>query len=499
MPSWFSSRPGTVPCFQNGRPGTRKGTPITTVLHGLDAIGWDALRHAYGAAGDVPALLRAIADGDDPLGAVDELDVKIYHQGGAVFSAAAAALPFLTGLAASAETDAGVRAAILDTVGRLADEARLADARAIAREWPAAWDAALPRLLALLADPDAVVRRAAVSALDGAAADADTVTMALRARRPDEDDPAARLEAVLVVGGLAKAATAAVLPETLAWLRDLCGDPDPDTRLAALLALAEAVPAQRLGDDLDAVVAAARQAEPDVWRDVPHVGDMPDDLVATYGGMPARLVTWIGAHLEDEVPARTRLCLAFGGDRDADRRIGAVRNAADLLSAWRSPAGRLVPLLAERTADGGGPARAYATHVLAAMAGGPDGARDGEVFAARLDDPHRLARHNEQTVADVAAWGLARLGDARCVPYLAERLAAPNLGYGTAVVGAPAAPGTRRGCRRPSRCWSRCATTPASCSRSSANASGTARQATSGPWPTCSNDGGARRPRPSPS
>ncbi|WP_345472814.1 hypothetical protein, partial [Actinoallomurus oryzae] len=45
---------------------------------------------------------------------------------------------------------------------------------------------------------------------------------------------------------------------------------------------------------------------------------------------------------------------------------GAVRAAAEVFSTWRSPGERLLPALAERTADPAGAVRAYATHVLAA-------------------------------------------------------------------------------------------------------------------------------------
>jgi hypothetical protein len=35
------------------------------MFSGLDDIDWTELRHAYGSAADVPALLRALADGEE--------------------------------------------------------------------------------------------------------------------------------------------------------------------------------------------------------------------------------------------------------------------------------------------------------------------------------------------------------------------------------------------------------------------------------------------------
>ncbi|TMQ90933.1 hypothetical protein ETD83_33200 [Actinomadura soli] len=63
-----------------------------TLLQGLDDVDWTALQHAYGPAGDVPGLLRGIAEGPDPGDDLDDLDVKIFHQGGFVCSAATKAV-----------------------------------------------------------------------------------------------------------------------------------------------------------------------------------------------------------------------------------------------------------------------------------------------------------------------------------------------------------------------------------------------------------------------
>jgi hypothetical protein len=66
------------------------------LLDGLDSIDWASLRHAYGSAGDVPGLIRALASSDDEQRkqAVYELFGNIWHQG-TVYPATAAAVPYL--------------------------------------------------------------------------------------------------------------------------------------------------------------------------------------------------------------------------------------------------------------------------------------------------------------------------------------------------------------------------------------------------------------------
>ncbi|MEU5990158.1 hypothetical protein ABZ806_14405 [Spirillospora sp. NPDC047418] len=364
-----------------------------TLLDGLDEIDWTALRHAYGQAGDVPDLLRGIVEGPDPAGALDDLDGKIYHQGGIVFSAARAALPYLVALAGDPAVP--VRPGLLELIGRLVDEANIVSPSWVDDGWPDAWAAALPRVLALLDDPDVSVRRELTSTLSDARADADTVVPALRARWDVEDDGAVRLGLIIATGELAGGCTAGVLPEALLWLRDLRRHGDAQIGMAAEMALAKAVRAQR--PDLGALVAAVR-GDISVWRDTPWVEDMPADLREFYGGRAARLLGWLGHRLQDDTAACTELAAAFLGDGDGDRRIGAVKIAADVLSAARSPVMRLLPGLVQCSTDESPAVRAHATHLLAALDEG-----DTDLLAARLDDDARLSRHGDGQIADLAA------------------------------------------------------------------------------------------------
>ncbi|NED58864.1 hypothetical protein G3I24_49275, partial [Micromonospora aurantiaca] len=187
--------------------------------------------------------------------------------------------------------------------------------------WPDAWAAALPRVLSLLDDPDVAVRRELTSTLSSARADADTVVPALRARWGDEGDGAVRLGIIIATGELAGGCTAGVLREALSWLRDLRRHDDAQLRMAAEMALAEAVRTQR--PDLGTLVAAVR-GDIGVWRDTPWVGDMPADLREFYGGGAARLLGRLARRLEDDTAACTELATAFIDSGDSDRRIGAV-------------------------------------------------------------------------------------------------------------------------------------------------------------------------------
>lgn len=398
-------------------------------LPGLARVEWSTLRHAYGSAGDVPELLRRIADDEDAPDALSDLSNNLYHQGGFVCSAAVAALPFLVRLAESAEVT--VRRGVVGLIGELTEQAVIAAPRYVDSGWRPAWRAVLPSLLALLDSADVQVRRAQARALSEAAADADPVVTALRDRYSREEDPAVRIGVILAVGELTARCTAEVLPETVIWLRELRAHADAQIRLAAAVALDQAIVAQRLGADPDTLIKAIGDDGIGVWRDVPWVGTMPAQLTEHYGGSAARLVGWVDGRLGDDATARTEVCLAFIGHRDADRRVGAVRAAAEVFSTWRSPGERLLPALAERSADAVGAVRAYATHVLAAAGEETDRYRD--LLAARLSDDQRLSRHSGGRISDIAAWGLAWRQDPRCLPHLLERLGGGELGYGTAI------------------------------------------------------------------
>jgi hypothetical protein len=97
------------------------------MLDGLDAIPWANLRHAYGAAQDVPELLRALAQPEKWREAISELFGNIWHQG-TVYEASSYAVPFLIELAAEPSVEG--RGEILGLIGTLADGSSYLDVHA---------------------------------------------------------------------------------------------------------------------------------------------------------------------------------------------------------------------------------------------------------------------------------------------------------------------------------------------------------------------------------
>ncbi len=90
------------------------------MLSGLDAVEWQALSHAYGVAVDVPDQLRAVAGGDRSAAeqALFELYGSLWNQGN-VYSATAAALPFLIELSTAEPLDASLRVDVLVLLVRI--------------------------------------------------------------------------------------------------------------------------------------------------------------------------------------------------------------------------------------------------------------------------------------------------------------------------------------------------------------------------------------------
>lgn len=71
------------------------------MLDGLDKVNWGSLKHAYGAATDVPDMIRRLASSDDAVrdGALHDAYGNIFHQG-TRYTATPKAIPFLIELAA---------------------------------------------------------------------------------------------------------------------------------------------------------------------------------------------------------------------------------------------------------------------------------------------------------------------------------------------------------------------------------------------------------------
>ncbi|MGW1545056.1 hypothetical protein ACWCPM_33420 [Streptomyces sp. NPDC002309] len=203
---------------------------LALVFAGIDQMDWSRLRHAYGSAEDVPALLRDLASPVEETAAEAEQELwsSIVHQG-TVYAATAPTVPFLARLVAE-----GVRrTALLGMLGVIAgsvDEHDLPVPGA-ARDAVAAQ---LGLLLPLLADDDREVRRTtAWTVAQCRSAAGPEARAGLRARWTAETDPAVRAD-VLTACALLDCGAAEELCSAV-----LAGDEPAPVRVAALLVTAD--------------------------------------------------------------------------------------------------------------------------------------------------------------------------------------------------------------------------------------------------------------------
>ncbi|WP_446040019.1 hypothetical protein, partial [Streptomyces sp. SID1121] len=396
----------------------------------LDAISWARLRHHYGAAEDVPGLVRGIASGDaeEAADAWDTLHNLLCHQGGWVGSAATAALPFLFGLARDPVVAARVE--VMETIGGLAETARTAAPQLVDDGWAGAWERCRGDVRILLADGDPAMRRAAVGLLAVGGGPVRENVAWLSERWRCEEDVAARVEVVLALGAVVGAGDlvvpgdGGVSADVRAVLEDLVEGNAPALRLAAVHAWARvdpAVPARRLGALVEILAAPdARAALEAGWADhtIRHLVTRTYQLLADEPRSATGLVTGL---------------LAAASDTDV--RVAALAEAGSLLMRWRSPVPVLLPVLGACLDDPDPGVRLEAALLLAVL--GSAAAPYADRLADRLHDTGtgggtgRGARRGAATVGDTALWGLTRLGDPRALPGLVERLHAAPRVFGT--------------------------------------------------------------------
>lgn len=256
------------------------------MLDELDRVDWAALTHAYGPAHDVPGMLREAA--------LDDLYGSIFPRG-EVYSATAAAVPFLVSLAAGGRPD------FLWMVGLLADPAQTRGETALVRS---AVRAQTDRLVPLLSHPAADMRAAAAYAL----AQCDVDPTILRARWDVETDASVRASLVPALR-LAAAIT----------------DPSPAVRASAAVTLVrDGIPLPRDPAVIEGLATAAEAGAEVPW------------------------LRWAGADwLDVVVPALADPALVgrLLGASSADTRRAAIRALTLRCQVARSAPAVLVPLL----------------------------------------------------------------------------------------------------------------------------------------------------------
>ncbi|WP_330300713.1 hypothetical protein [Streptomyces sp. NBC_00503] len=383
---------------------------MSDALAGIDAIDWARLEHAYGTAEDVPGMLRDLYRPEKAADAADDLLTHVHHQGGAVCSAAPAALVYVLRAAADPAIAPAVRHELLELVGALAYTANTAEPRWVTPAWPASWDLAVTDLLPLLDDPATLNRIAVADALAEARHRADEVIAALRARWAREPEQESRTQLIDAVGSIVPYADAQ-RDDALTWLRQLMHDAAPAIRLFAVQALRRALP----GHDDSAYAWTVSEvlfggSDPGAWR--------------PSGGVSQSTVVWAIGLLGEDRANRSDAVQRLLTHPDASVRAGALRTAADMLSRRRSAVPELLPAVACLLSDAEPDNRLFAARVLG-MCG--HAARPwADALAAMVTDegePYLPAQ-------DHAVWALSRLGDARCVPPLVRRLSGERLGFG---------------------------------------------------------------------
>lgn len=291
------------------------------MLERLQTVDWNALTHAYGAAADVPDLLRALADPDRQVrkDAYWELYGNIFHQG-TRYPATAPAVPFLLELLGDPATPDRHEILLLVThlvTGQFsvaADPVMYAgesDARGGDDEYPGilrdvyrAAEAGLSLFVDLVQHAEtAAVRGAAAFLLACLWTHAGTIVPVLRRQLGRETSAAGRASLAFALGRLQGAGG----PEP-ELVRLHTSDPAPVVRLLAAVGLARAAGPEVSPAVVDTLIAAVE--DPD---SVPGYDDLPcgeRDLAGDIGYVLRTLPPALGRRA---LPA---LCAALGRAED---------------------------------------------------------------------------------------------------------------------------------------------------------------------------------------
>ncbi|HEY9473113.1 MAG TPA: HEAT repeat domain-containing protein, partial [Mycobacteriales bacterium] len=315
----------------------------------IDKINWSELEHNYGNAADIPGLLRACADKDAGLAAdaLYELDNHLYHQGGWICSAASAALPFLLDLASGQAVHH--RHEVVDLIGRLVREATTVQARFLDVGWQSVLDAARPRLLALLEDPDTRIRREATLLVADGIRHPDAV-QALQKRWQVETDRVTRWDLVLAFGAVR--ARQRENEPLKAELERLLAHDDLQIRLAAVHALAESDPGVAV-PHVDMLVRAVLHNDATRWQES-----------AWIGGTRATIVHSTGALLHPDPVAAVAYTIGTGRGHGTDQRVATMEQAGRVLGEWRTVTCLILPFLADHLNDAEAEVRYRAAFLL---------------------------------------------------------------------------------------------------------------------------------------
>ncbi|GAA1414979.1 hypothetical protein GCM10009601_03830 [Streptomyces thermospinosisporus] len=440
---------------------------------GIDEVDWASMRHAYGSAEDVPLLLEGLASADaaERETALDGMYGAVHHQGN-VYDSTLACVPFLFALAVREEVPD--RAGIVDLLVSIGGEEPAGDGgpddgptddyatggdatdgvepdrlRVRAR---AAVRAKAEVFAGLTADPDPAVRRAAAGAAVRFLEQPGRVLSLLRMRLADERDERVLLALIEGLGRFARRhpAHAGAAVELLA--AHSAPPHGPGLRLAALGQLAGCAP-ERLPAELVPTVLRLLRERARLRPVLPDEPDGPDTdtLVGRLRRLRpsdeegSQLLRTLHTALDDRIADRTALLTGQLSCPDPVDRCHAVWMAPGLFRTWRADYSEPIALIGAQLAGEDDRLRDAALFVLAEL---------HELAAPAADALHELVTGRPEV--RIRRWGsgaptlgeavkaLARTGDPRAVPVLAEVLAGgvvpDDLGYQIPHLGPVAAP-----------------------------------------------------------
>ncbi|MBQ1043550.1 MULTISPECIES: HEAT repeat domain-containing protein [unclassified Micromonospora] len=369
----------------------------------VEDVAWMRLEHAYDDATDLPALLRGIGVAEHPDQIVGMLRDRLVHQGHVVYSATVEAVPILVDMVSDGSCPA--RPAIVRLIGDLAAEAARVGAEQETKvRWSRMWRGKLPLMADLLRDDDVEVRRAAPAPLASAEFDQDRLLERLLEAYAAERDEPARLGQLTAVADLLPAVPPAVRALTVDRAAEIVSGGSPQVRMAGAFVLRQVEPVGA-GVFLDALRA------PDVeqWR---RTWCVP--------GRRQSIVSWVDQRLREDRDLRLALGKGLVASADAATRVSAFDVLMRVASRWRSP---MVDVAAAGFHALDDPDEAVSSRALFALA--VSRSREPE-HADRLAE---LAEGPDGYPRLAAIWGLARMGDSRCVPHLLSSLRSAHLGY----------------------------------------------------------------------
>ncbi|MFB7927972.1 HEAT repeat domain-containing protein [Streptomyces sp. NPDC056039] len=429
------------------------------MFRGIDEVDWASLRHAYGSAEDVPGLLRGLASADpaERESALDGMYGAVHHQGG-VYDATLACVPFLLALAVREEVRdrAGV-VELLVSIGDIADDGGASEENAARAR--AVLLAGAEVFVRLAGDTDAGVRRAVPGALVRFLGPPERVLALLRERIAVERDDRVLL-ALAASLGLFVERHPGHASEAVDLLAELSAPPyGPGLRLAALGQLARCAPGLLPANLVPSVVRLLRDRSglhprTGPGSDRPGTDTLADRLrrLRPSDEEGSQLMRTLHTALGSRVTDRIALLCGQLTSPDPLDRCNAVWMSAGLFREWRTSGAEPVALIGAQLGAEEGRLHDAAVAVLSELFELAGPAAD-HLHALVTRRPEFRVRHGERGAPTLGGplKALARTGDPRATPVLAEVLAGPvvpdDLGHAIPHLGPaalPLAPALRR-------------------------------------------------------